>query len=89
MYQKRFESLLEQNSLLANAERKGLEKGIKQGIKEGIKQGIEQGLQQGLLEGENKKSIEIAINLLDVLDNETISAKTGLTISEIKRLRNK
>ena len=89
MYQKRFESLLEQNSLLANAERKGLEKGIKQGIKEGIKQGIEQGLQQGLMEGENRKSIEIAINLLDVLDNETISAKTGLTISEIKRLRNK
>ena len=73
MYQKRFESLLEQNSLLANAERKGLEKGIK----------------QGLIEGENRKSIEIAINLLDVLDNETIAAKTGLTISEIKRLRNK
>ena len=76
MYQKRFESLLEQNSLLANAERKGLEKGIKQGIK------------QGLIEGENRKSIEIAINLLDVLDNETIAVKTGLTISEIKKLRN-
>ena len=72
MYQKRFESLLEQNSLLANAERKGLEKGIK----------------QGLLEGENRKSIEIAINLLDILDNETIAVKTGLTISEIIKLRN-
>ena len=76
MYQKRFESLLEQNSLLANAERKGLEKGIKQGI------------EQGLIEGENRKSIEIAINLLDILDNETIAVKTGLTISEIIRLRN-
>jgi predicted transposase/invertase (TIGR01784 family) len=35
-YQKRFESLLEQNSLIANAERKGMEKGIQQGIKEGV-----------------------------------------------------
>ncbi len=31
-YEKRFESILEQNSLLANAERKGLQKGIKEGI---------------------------------------------------------
>ena len=44
-YEKRFESLLEQNSLLANAERKGLEKGKKEGLKEG---------------GENRKAIEIA-----------------------------
>lgn len=60
-YERRKESLLEQNSLLANAEQKGIEKGIK----------------------------EVAINLLDILDDETISMKTGLTVNEIKELRNK
>lgn len=63
-YEKRFESLLEQNSLLSNAERKGIEKGAK------------------------KEKIEIAKNLLDILDDETISKKTGLEIEEIKSLRN-
>ena len=66
-FEKRFESLLEQNSLLSNAERKGIQKGIQ--------------------EGENKKAIEIAKNLLDILDNETISLKTGLSINEINKLR--
>ena len=33
-YEKRFESILEQNSLLANAEKKGLEKGKKEGAKQ-------------------------------------------------------
>ena len=68
-YEKRFESLLEQNSLLANAERKGLEKGLQRGIKEG--------------------RLEIAKNLLDILDDKTISNKTGLSLEEIKELRNK
>ena len=60
-YERRKESLLEQNSLLANAEKKG----------------------------ENRKAIEIAKNLLDILDDETISKKTGLSLEEIKELRNK
>ncbi len=72
-YEKRFESLLEQNSLLANAERKGLQKGIEKGKKEGAKQ----------------EKILIAKNLLDVLDDEIISNKTGLSLKEIKELRNK
>ncbi len=38
-------------------------------------------------EGEKNKAIEIAKNLLDILDDETISIKTGLTIEEVKRLR--
>lgn len=38
-------------------------------------------------EGEVRKAIEIAKNLLDVLDNETIATKTGLTINEIQNLR--
>ena len=37
--------------------------------------------------GEEKKAMQIAKNLLDVLDNETIALKTGLTIEVIESLR--
>lgn len=37
--------------------------------------------------GRLSERINIAKNLLDVLDNETISAKTGLSIEEIEKLR--
>lgn len=36
-----------------------------------------------------KAKVEIANNLLDVLDDETIAIKTGLNIEEIKALRDK
>lgn len=49
--------------------------------------GIAKGKAEGLAEGEKKKAIEIAKNLLDVLDSETIAAKTDLSIEEIKKLR--
>lgn len=49
--------------------------------------GIEKGIKKGIKEGENKKAFEIAKNLLDVLDNETIAVKTGLNINEIEKLR--
>ena len=39
--------------------------------------------------GKNDKAIEIAKNLLDILDDETISLKTGLSIEEVKVLRDK
>ena len=46
-------------------------KGLEKGIKEGRKEGIR----------------EIAKKLLDILDNKTISEKTGLTEEEIQKLR--
>ena len=45
------------------------------------------GIEQGIEQGESNKAIEIAKNLLDVLDDDTISLKTGLTIEIIKKLR--
>lgn len=73
------------------AERKGLEQGIKkgieQGLEKGIKKGLKEGVEKGLKEGEKQKSIEIAKNLLDILDIETISKKTGLTIEEVEELK--
>ena len=57
---------------LRTAERKGMQKGVEQGIEQGSK----------------NKQIEIAKNLLDVLDVETISLKTGLDVELILQLRN-
>jgi len=42
---------------------------------------------RGEKRGEKKAKIEIAINLLDILDIETIAIKTNLTIEELKRLK--
>lgn len=39
--------------------------------------------------GLEKGKIEVAKNLLDVLDDKTIAAKTGLSIEEVKALRSK
>lgn len=52
-------------------------------ISTGIRKGIEEGIQQGI----HQRNIELAINLLDILDDETISQKTGLSIEEVKKLR--
>ena len=48
-----------------------------------LKNAKEKGIQQGA----RKEKIEIAKNLLDILDNETISLKTGLSVSEVQQLR--
>ena len=45
------------------------------------------GLEEGMEKGERQKSIEIARNLLDVLDDELIAAKTGLSVEEVAALR--
>ena len=50
---------------------------------------IESAEQKGIEKGLREGKIEIAINLLDILDDETISIKTGLEIDYIKNLRNK
>lgn len=43
--------------------------------------------QRGEQRGEQKKAIEIAIALLDVLDDVTIALKTGLSQDEVTKLR--
>jgi len=42
---------------------------------------------RGIAKGELKKAVEIAQQLLDVLDVETIAQKTGLSLSEIEKLK--
>lgn len=45
------------------------------------------GIEQGKKEGKEERNIEIAKNLLDILDDETIALKTGLDIEKVKKLR--
>ena len=52
-------------------------------ILKSLKQGIEQGIEQGAL----AEKIAIALNLLDVLDDATIAAKTGMAAEEVAKLR--
>ncbi|MDU9050967.1 MAG: Rpn family recombination-promoting nuclease/putative transposase [Candidatus Electrothrix sp. Rat3] len=49
--------------------------------------GIFKGVEQGRAEGEKQKALEIARNLIDVLDDQTIAEKTGLRVEDVARLR--
>ena len=57
-------------------------------FKEEFEEGKREGKREGKIEGKIEEKVEIAKNLLDVLDDETIALKTGLTIEEVQRLRN-
>ena len=61
-------------------------KGKDEGMKTGKKEGIKEGKKEGIKEGRNKEKIELARNLLDVLDIKTISIKTGLSIEQVESI---
>ena len=50
------------------------------------RRGIEKGMEKGIEKGAMQEKIDIAISLIDVLDMETISSKTGLSVEQIKAL---
>ncbi|MCK5917897.1 MAG: PD-(D/E)XK nuclease family transposase [Cocleimonas sp.] len=54
---------------------------------EAKKEGKVEGKAEGKAEGKIEEKIELAKNLLDILDNETIADKTGLSIETVKRLQ--
>ncbi len=56
-------------------------------LRKGIQEGIEEGLAQGMQQGMREKALEIARKLLNVLDNQTISQTTGLSVEDIQKLR--
>jgi predicted transposase/invertase (TIGR01784 family) len=64
---------------LKDEKEKEEQKAKQEGIKEGLEKGIEKGIET--------EKIEIAKNLLDVLDIETISLKTELSLEEIEELK--
>ncbi|MCY6354836.1 transposase, partial [Clostridium sp. ZS2-4] len=44
--------------------------------------------EEGIKEGATSKAIEIAKNLVGILDDETIATKTGLAIDIVRGLKN-
>ena len=81
IYEDDLKALMDYRAQIKTAERNGRIEGKKEGIKEGMEKGIEKGKIQ--------EKVDIAKKLLDILDDETISIKVGLSIDEIKKLRNK
>ena len=55
--------------------------------KSSIELAKEKGIEKGIVKGIEQRNIEIAKNLLDILDDETIALKTGLDIKVIQKLR--
>jgi hypothetical protein len=47
----------------------------------------QEGIEIGEARGETKKAMDIARNLLDVLDHKIISEKTGVSIESNKMIR--
>ena len=70
-YEARLKALLDETSRLQTARDEGLE----------------QGIQQGLEQRKMQRDLEIAKNLLDILDDETIAFKTGLPVPTVRQIR--
>ncbi|MBO5088647.1 MAG: Rpn family recombination-promoting nuclease/putative transposase [Lachnospiraceae bacterium] len=62
------------------------QEGHKAGLAEGHKAGLAEGHKAGLAEGHKTGVLEVAKNLLDILDPATIAQKTGLSEEEILTL---
>jgi predicted transposase/invertase (TIGR01784 family) len=69
-----------------NAIRLALRQGIEIGRDQGIEVGREQGIQEGREQGIQESKIEIARQMIGVLDEDTISRITGLSLEEVRRL---
>ncbi|NJN30823.1 MAG: Rpn family recombination-promoting nuclease/putative transposase [Synechococcales cyanobacterium RM1_1_8] len=70
-----------------NAVRLALRQGLERGLERGIEQGLERGIEQGIEQGDRQAQCRIAQQLLDVLDDATISQTTGLSLDEVQQLR--
>ena len=56
-------------------------------LEEILKKEFERGFEEGLKQARKQQAIEIAKNLLDILDDEMIAAATGLEVEEVRQLR--
>jgi len=79
----------DQRGALQLAQRVGEEKGIKKGIEQGKEEGFKEGIEQGIEQGVFLASQRIAVSFLDLLDDETIAQKTGLSPEDVLALRQK
>ena len=91
-YDKFWDSVSVERTLLDDRYQKGMEKGMEKGKAEGmemgIKQGMEKGRAEGIEEGMNQRSLEIAKKMLaNGMDDASVMDMTGLTAEEIKLLK--
>lgn len=56
-------------------------------LEEILKKEFERGFEEGLKQARKQQAMEIAKNLLDVLNDETIASATGVDIEEVRQLR--
>ena len=76
------------NEGLAEGEAKGKAEGLEEGKAKGLEEGEAKGRAEGLEEGKVNKSIEIARNMLsNGLDSNTIARCTGLSKSEVDKIK--
>ncbi len=91
-YDKFWDSVSVERTLIDDSYQKGkeegMEKGIAEGMEKGIKQGMEKGMKQGMEKGMNLRSLEIARKMLAKgMDEASVMDMTGLTAEEIKLLK--
>ena len=91
-YDKFWDSVSVERTLIDDSYQKGKEKGKEEGIAEGMemgmKQGMEKGRAEGMEEGMSQRSLEIARKMLaQGMDEAMIMDMTGLTAEEIKLLK--
>ena len=79
-YDKFWDSVSVERTLIDDSYQKGKEEGIAEGMEKGIKQGMEKGMSQ--------RSLEIARKMLAKgMDEASVMDMTGLTAEEIKLLK--
>jgi predicted transposase/invertase (TIGR01784 family) len=95
----REKALMDFNSAVGSAERKGRREGRQEGLQEGLQKGLQKGRQKGLQEGLQKGlqegrqgglqegRLEVARNLLrEKFPVETVAKGTGLSLEEVTQL---
>ncbi len=76
---------LEKREIYIYDQRNAIKKAVRLAREAALKQGIQQGIQQG----KQESKLEIARQLIGLLDDQTISQTTGLSIEQIQQLRQK
>ena len=83
-YDKFWDSVSVERTLIDDSYQKGKEKGKEEGIAEGMEKGMKQGMEKGI----NLRSLEIARKMLAKgMDDASVMDMTGLTAEEIKLLK--
>ncbi len=86
-YKRWLENLHYRASMVESSFGQGKKVGFKDGKAVGFKDGKKVGFTDGKKVGEKNKAMEIARNLLDILDDSAIAARTGLTEEQVRTLR--